>query len=143
MKNIIRKLNNWLTQYSRPEQDELVLALVLNTASLGLKRDDFVEFAPVKSVCGPFKLTGNSLPCFTYTVFEKKIMEFIEVRVEVARPSVIRFISKIKSTDKEQDGKEIETTEKYKEPFLKLAGYLFNYFPFPMEGGRIKNEKST
>lgn len=140
MKKYIRKLIEWLKGYARAEQDELVSYLIRNTASLALKKEEYVEFAPIKGTCGVIRLSGNSLPCFVYTVFEKKIMEFIEVRVEVSKPDRIHFSSQIKSTDQTQHGKEVETKEKYKEPFLVLANHLFQYFPFPMDGG-VKKTK--
>jgi hypothetical protein len=143
LKHVLRRFIAFLSQYDRPYSNELVLALTLNTAQLGLMKNEYVEFAPLKGVCGTFKLTGNALPCFLYTVFEKKIMEFIEVRVEVSKPDRIHFSSKIVSTDPKFNGKEVETTDKYKAPFNALAAHLFNYFPFPMEGGRKKKNEST
>lgn len=143
MKNLIRRLVSWLNQYTKPEQDELVMALVLHTASLALLKDQYVEFAAIKGTCGTFKLTGNSLPSFNYTVFEKKIMEFISVTVEVSRPDRIDFKSVIKSTDEKTNGREVETIDRYKAPFFKLAHHLFNYFPFPMEGGRKETKKEA
>lgn len=142
MKDFLRRVIAYLSQYTRASDEELVLALVLNTAQLALKKDEYVEFAAIKGTCGTFKLSGNSLPSFHYTVFEKKLMEFVEINVQVSRPNRITFSSRIKSEDKVQDGKEVETKDKYKEPFLTLTQHLFNYFPFPMEGGRkMKTEK--
>jgi hypothetical protein len=135
---IIRYVREWKERKrKKPSLEEIVLSLVLNTAALGLQKNQYVELAPIKGTCGNFKLSGNSLPNFVYTVFEKKIMEFIEVRVEVSRPDRIQFTSKIKSTDEKQHGKEVETIEKYKEPFYKLANHLYRYFPYTMDGGRI------
>jgi hypothetical protein len=140
-KQALRRIVAFLRQYDRPYQDEIVLSLTLNTAQLGLMKNEYVEFAPLPGVCGTFRLTGNALPCFTYTVFEKKIMEFIEVRVEVSKPDRIHFVSKIVSTDEDTNGKEVETTERYQAPFNQLALNLFTYFPFPMEGGRKKKNE--
>jgi hypothetical protein len=139
LKKLIRRVIAYLSKYDQPYPEELVLALILNTAQLALQKNEYVEFAAIKGTCGAFKLTGNSLPRFTYFVFEKRIMEFIEVRVEVAKPGRISFTSTISSTSApERHGEEVETKEKYKEPFMKLATYLFYYFPFPMDGGRKK-----
>jgi hypothetical protein len=141
-KQMLRRIVAFLSQYDRPYNDEIVLSLILNTAQLALMKNEYVEFAPLRGVCGTFKLTGNALPCFLYTVFEKKLMEFIEVRVEISKPDRIQFFSKIVSTDPAFNGKEVETKEKYKEPFNQLALYLHTYFPFPMEGGRKKKNES-
>lgn len=112
-----------------PYNDELVLSLILNTASLELGKDEYVELAPLKGCCGPFKLSGNGLPVFEYIVFEKSIMEFIKVRVEISRPDRIDFSSKIESTSApERHGEEIETKDKYKRPFNELSLHLFQYF---------------
>ena len=132
LKRKARELAAWLLEWARPFQDELVLSLVLNTASLGLDKGDYVELAPLPGCCGPFRLSGNSLPVFEYRVFEKAIMEFIHVRVEVAKPDRISFIATIDSTTApERHGEKVEVKEKYKEPFEKLALHLFRYFPYP------------
>jgi hypothetical protein len=124
----------------RAQNDEIVMNLVLHTAALALKKGQFVEFAPIQGSCGNIKLSGNSLPCFEYTVFDKAIMEFIRVRVEVAKPDRISFSCKIKPTDEKYEGAQVETKAQYMEPFWKLATHLNRYFPFPMDGGAIKNE---
>jgi hypothetical protein len=144
IKQLVKKLISYLSRFDQVHQEDLVLSLVLNTASLALKKEEYVEFAPIKGTCGSFKLKGNSLPEFTYTVFEKKLMEFIEVRVQVARPDQISFKSTISSTTApERHGEEVETKDKYKEPFMTLAHHLFSYFPFPMGGGRKKELPSS
>lgn len=129
----LRKLRNYLDLLSRPNVDELVLALVLNTASLELAKDEFVELAPLKGCCGPFRLSGNGWPVVEYMMFEKEIMEFVQVRVEISRPDIIRFVTTIyakkeSSTAPERHGEVIETTERHKKPFNQLALYLFQYF---------------
>lgn len=118
-----------------PTNEDIVRSLVLNTASLALKKGTYVEFAPIKGTCGTIQLSGNSLPVFEYTVFEKSIMEFIAVRVEVSRPDRIHFASVIKSQDQTTHGQKVETKEKYEAPFWKLCSHITQYFPFPMNGG--------
>jgi hypothetical protein len=153
MKRSLRRLIAFLGRYDQPYPEEIVLALILNTSQLALKKGEYVEFAPLKGVCGPFKLSGNGLPVFTYTVFEKKIMEFIRVTVEISKPDKILFRSNVVrevrhpaldhyvwATEREVLGEEVETKDRYKAPFNQLALYLFKYFPFPMEGGRKKCE---
>lgn len=135
MKQLVRKLtlklHNWTKTLAKPHQDELVLALVLQTAALELPKGEYRELAPVKGCCGPFKLSGNSLPVFEYKVFEKSIMEFIHVRVEVSRPDRIYYRATIDSTTApERHGEEVEMKAKYKEPFERLSWHLFQYFPF-------------
>lgn len=127
----IRKFQAYLDRFTRPYPEEIVLSLVLNTASLELRKGKFIELAPVKGCCGPFRLEGNSLPVFTYRVFEKKIMEFIQVRVEVSRPDRIEYTSTIDSgTAPERHGEVVETTDKYKIPFEVLSLHLFRFFPY-------------
>lgn len=133
----IEILQGWLPKKAA---EDVVLSLVLNCSALALEKGQYVEFAPIKGTCGNFRLSGNSLPTFIYTVFEKKLMEFVEVRVEISKPDRIEFFSEIRSTDKTTDGRELETKEKYKEPFWRLTNNLMAYFPFPMKGGRITNE---
>jgi hypothetical protein len=130
IKRKLRAFAEWLLFKCPQNQLEIVLSLVLNTASLELKPWDSVELAPIKGCCGPFKLYGNSLPVITYRVFEKAIMEFILVRVEIARPDRITYLAKIDSvTAPERHGESVEVKPKYKEPFQKLALQLFRYFP--------------
>lgn len=129
-----------------PQQDheEIVRTIILNTSALALEKDRYVEFAPITGTCGNVKLSGNSLPIFSYTVFEKKIMEFIQVTVEISKPETIAFSSKIKSEDPNFDGKKVPTIEKYKRPFFKLATQLVQYFPFPpFTSGAKKNVSKT
>lgn len=130
---LLRKLRDYLDGVTAPPQDELVLALVMKTASLELAKGETVELAPLKGCTGPFRLSGNGLPVFEYMMFEKKIMEFILVRVEVSKPDKIEFITTIyarkeSSTSPELHGSPIETTERYKAPFNRLALYIFQYF---------------
>lgn len=134
------KLVEVLQSYApKKTQEEVVMSLILNTAALALEKGKHVELAPIKGTCGNIKLSGNSLPTFVYIVFEKKIMEFIEVRVEVSKPDRVQYFSKIVSSDEKANGKSVETKEKYKQPFLKLCDSLTTYFPFPAPGVE-KNE---
>ncbi len=131
--NRLRSFENWLDRYSAPKADELVLSLVLNTSSLELVKNEFVEFAPIKGCCGPFKLYGNSLPVFEYTVFHQPIMEFVKIRVEVARPDRISFHAAVESKgtlDSARHGEEIAVIDRFKAPFNRLALNLFYYFPY-------------
>jgi hypothetical protein len=129
LKDLARKASELLKPYVAPTQEELVLHLVLHTASLELVKGEHVELAPVKGMCGNVLLSGNSLPCFKYRVFDKKLMEFVYVTVEVSRPDRIDYISRIESTDPKENGKELETKDQYKAPFERLANHLFHYFP--------------
>lgn len=131
----IRQFQYYLDRFTKPHPEEVVLSLVLHTAALELAPGDFIELAPVKGCCGPFRLEGNSLPSFTYRVFEKKIMEFIQVRVEISRPDRIEYTCTIDSTTApERHGEIIETIDKYKTPFEMLSLYLFRYFPYYRRG---------
>lgn len=130
----------------RVQTEDLVSHLVVHTASLELAKDEYVELAPIKGCCGPFKLTGNSLPAFEYVVFDKQkeplMMEFIKVRVEVSRPDRIEYTATIESKnteDKARHGEVLVVKEEYKAPFQKLADHLYNYFPlFRAKGNGIK-----
>lgn len=131
LKEKIRALAYWLLKWAKPYQDQIVLSLVLNTASLELAPGEWIELAPIQGTCGPFRLSGNSLPVFNYRVFDKSMMEFVHVRVEVARPDRISYSAAIESTSApERDGEEVHIKDKYKEPFEKLSLHLFRYFPF-------------
>jgi hypothetical protein len=132
--------SKWLP---KPSQVELVTSLVLNTASLEIAAYEHREFAPIKGTCGNIRLTGTSLPVFTYLVFDKKLMEFVEVRVEVSRPERIEYIARIKSLDISTDGKEVPIVDKYKAPFERFSLALYNYFPFPMPRRERGNDASV
>ncbi len=142
LKGLGRKIIAWLQPRCIPYLDEIVTGLILNTASLELKRDEFAEFAAVKGMYGPFRLWGNSLPVITYTVFEKELMEFVKVRVQIAKPSTIRFEASIDSTTApERHGEGIECKEAYKKPFWSLSIYLINYFPYCRSDQRFRPDK--
>lgn len=129
----IRKVIDALSPLAEPDAEEIVRSLVMNTAALELVKGDHIELAPIQGTCGPILLSGNSLPVFEYRVFEKKLMEFIKVRVEVARPDQIRFFCTIDSegtNDPIAHGQEVECKDVYQAPFKKLALSLFNYFPY-------------
>lgn len=137
---LARKITGWFEAWSAPPLEELILKFILNTASLRLMKLEHVELAPILGTCGNFKLEGSSLPVCTYLVFEKKIMEFVEVRVEVSRPNRLEFISKISSTTApERHGEQIECTEKYKEPFMKLLRWTFPYFGLTRKAVEFKS----
>lgn len=117
--------------------DIFVLAMTLQTASLELSKDEYLEMAPVSGVIGPFRLSGNSLPVIEYRVFDPRkkpfMMEFVKVRVEISKPARVYFSACIDSkgsADPARHGEEVEVLPKYKEPFERLAAALFNYFPF-------------
>lgn len=123
------------------EKLELVLALTIQTSALELAKNEYVEMAPLPGMCSPFRLSGNSLPVIEYLIFEQKMMEFIKVRVEIAKPDRIEYVAKIdckgakgQHTNAERHGQEVPMKDKYKEPFEKLSGYLRSYFPFYRNG---------
>lgn len=129
-------------KYATPWDAELVFALTVHTSALALGHDgnpSFVEFAPLKGIYGNFRLSGNMLPVVEYQVFDKKLMEFILVRVEVAKPDRVDFIAKIRSNTpakgeppdgKCRDGETVNCLPVYKEPFYALARHLCRYFPY-------------
>lgn len=132
-KAALREVVDAVSPFTDPDKDELVRSLVMNTAALELTKGQHIELAPIRGTCGAFTLTGNSLPVFTYRVFEKQLMEFIKVVVEVARPGQIRFLCTIDSEgtqDPVNHGKEVECRDAYKTPFNRLARSLFTYFPY-------------
>lgn len=133
--NFCWKIVIYFGKWAKPYPDEIVLGLILNTASLGLTKQDYLDLAPIKGTCGPFRLTGNSLPVFTYNVFEKSIMEFIKIRVEISKPDRIEFFATIDSTTApERHGEVIPVKSKYTEPFTILSHHLYRYFPYPRKG---------
>jgi hypothetical protein len=102
----------------------------MHVSCLELAIGEIVELAPLKGLCSPFELSGNGLPVFEYVMFEKSIMEFVRVRVEVSRPERIQFRTTISSTTApERHGEVIETVARYKAPFHLLARHLYRYFP--------------
>ncbi len=130
------KIQGWLYKWIEPSQELLVLSLTLNAARLALGKGEFIALAPIKGCCGPFRLSGNSLPVFDYRVFDKGMMEFVAVRVEVSKPDRIEFlatIDSIKTSDPKRHGEVVSVTDKYKAPFNLLAGHLFRYFPLYRE----------
>ncbi len=130
IRKLARRFRDFLDRHSYPFKDELVLRLVLHTSSLEMAPTEFREFAPLPGCCGPFKLSGSSLPVFQYIVFEKSIMEFIDVRVEVSRPERIEYSATINSTTApERHGETVKVKEIYKDPFIVLSRHLFRYFP--------------
>lgn len=131
---MIKRLLRWLSMrlmiWTLPNDEEMVRHLTVHTAALELLKNEYVELAPTKGCCGPIRLSGNSLPVFEYTVFEKAIMEFIRVRVEISRPDRIAFRAWIESTTApERNGERVDVRQKYKEPFLRLGPHIWRYFP--------------
>lgn len=130
----LRGLQDYLyRRFTKPERDEIVLSLVLQTARMGMQKGEHVEFAPLPGCCGPFRLEGAFLPVFTYRVFEKKLMEFLKVTVEVSKPDRIHFTVAVDSKgtqDPVNHGMVVESKPEYEEPFHRLSLYLFDYFPY-------------
>ncbi len=118
------------TQVKKPNDAVLVMELVMRVSGIELLREQSVYLNPVKGMIGPVRVTGNSLPAFDFKMFEKSIMEFIHVRVEVAMPERIEFICTIDSTTApERHGEVVPATQEYKDAFFQLAYSLFNYWP--------------
>ena len=110
-----------------PSQREMVAKLIAGIAGLEILRDEFRTFAPLAGVHGPFRVEGNAKPTIHYTVFDKELMEFVEMRVSLALPDSINFEGKT------EDLGVLETLKpEYKRPFIVLARLLYNYFPYPM-----------
>ena len=115
-----------------PDDDMIVLALVMATANMGLERGTYVEFAATSGMLGPCKLSGNSLPVFEYMVFDKPSMEFVRIKVEIAKPDRIEFVAVIDAkgtADPARHGEVIDAVDAFKRPFLILAHHLYNYWP--------------
>src|SRR5690349_4987970 len=95
LQNLRKRFVLWLMYKFGPSDEELVRALILNTCTIELLKNQHIELAPIQGCCGTFQLSGNGLPVVTYLVFEKKIMEFIKVRVEIRKPDVMQFYTTI------------------------------------------------
>lgn len=126
-----------ISESEQGKKERLVSYLVCHTAALELVKNEYVELAPLGGICGSFRLYGNFLPVFEYRVFDVRknpiMMEFIKVRVEISKPSSIRYICTIDSKETEDPLRHNETVEvlqKYKDPFEKLCTHLSQYFPF-------------
>jgi hypothetical protein len=126
----------------RPDIAEVVFSIVYHTIALELARDEFVELAPINGTCGPFKLSGNGTPVISYVVFDGnlddraslvgRVMEFIQVRVEISKPDRIEykaFIESKNTVDNARHGEEVLCKGKYKKPFEVLSRHLWRYFP--------------
>ncbi len=126
-----RTVTDWLDPWLKPPLEMLVAQTIFNTASLELAKGEYIELAPMRGTCSTFKLSGTSLPVFEYKVFEKKLMEFVHIRVEMSRPNRIEFWATIdSSTAPELHGKEVECKDAYRKPFDMLILQLFRYFPY-------------
>lgn len=136
------KLYVFFGKYARPWPAELVLNIVHCTSGLALGHDgnpEYVEFAPLKGVYGGFKLSGNALPILEYEVFDRKLMEFIAIRVEFSKPDRMDFVATVRSNTPAKgepegghcrNGEIIPTTAAYREPGLALLHNLHRYFPY-------------
>lgn len=129
LNRLLRRLAEFLNRRSLPSQKELVGWLVFKTASLELEVGENAYLGGVAGVYGAIKLSGNSLPRFQYTVFDRKLMEFVQVTVEISLPDRVDFTSKIFDRETHTHAREVETLEQYKKPFFTLGYQLFKYFP--------------
>lgn len=137
-KRLCRKLVTFFSRWTKPDKQELVTWFVAATANMELTKEQYVELAPLGKCHGPFRLAGNGTPTVRYICFERSIMEFIDVRVELSRPSRIEFICTISSTTApEKHGQVVQTTPEYEAPFWRLAEKIFNYFPFYLRADRV------
>jgi hypothetical protein len=107
----------------------MVAAIVKGTAGLELSKDEFQRLAPVEGMYGEHGaggaviVRGNSLPEFSYQVFDVKLMEFVHMKARLALPARIEFEAKT------FDLGEVSVKRAYQKPFLKLARHLARYFP--------------
>lgn len=146
MKKFVLWLIEWLSKWVQGDQELMVVHLVVNTAQIALGKGEWIEFAPIKGTCGNISLSGNSLPVFSYRVFEKSLMEFILVKVEVSLPDRIQYkatIDSIKTSDPKRHGEEVTIKDAYKQPFLTLAWHLFRYFPIPRKSEELENHQQA
>lgn len=132
MRRLGFKAEVFFDRWLKPSIEEVVFSIVYHTIALELGREEFVELAPIQGTCGPFKLSGNGTPVISYVVFEKRLMEFVLVKVEVSRPDRIEykaFIESKNTQDAGRHGEELEVIDTYRKPFEKLSRHLFRYFP--------------
>jgi hypothetical protein len=72
---------------------------------------------------GPVTIRGNSIPDFTYLVFDEALMEFPEVRALLSLPDNITFVAKT------PDLGDVPVKPEYEAPFRALLKHLGTYFP--------------
>lgn len=139
MRSLLRRIARYLVakleRYTWPDELALASMISMYCCTLELRMGEFVELAPVQGTCGHIQITGNANPVFSYVVFDKKLMDFIEVSVLVSKKNGFKFTSTVKAINKETEAKQIETKDAYKEPFLVLSNHLFRYFPFARTSG--------
>lgn len=133
---LTRRLASSIIEYLTPltvlKQPQLITNLVLCCSSLGIPLGSRVAFAAVGGSCGSISLMGSTCPTFRYVVFDKKIMQFVEVFVEVSRPNRIEYICRT-FNDPEGPSQELEMKDQYKKPFLLLCSHISRYFPFSQD----------
>lgn len=112
-----------------PSRQEIVAAIVAGTASLELAKGECRRLAPLKDLTyGYFKIEGNALPAFSYQVFDKPLMEFVQVIAHVGLPDRISFEATT------EDLGEVTVKRAYEAPFHILSRHLHRYFPLLAEG---------
>lgn len=85
--------------------------------------------APLKDVTfGYFKIEGNALPAISYQVFDKPLMEFVQVIARPALPDKITFEAAT------EDLGDVRVKPEYEAPFHTLSRHLYSYFPLLPEG---------
>lgn len=129
----LRSVMDKVSFLTLPDQRELVHNIVLNVASLELAKNECMKLAACGGSCGLITLRGNAVPQIDYLVFEKTLMEFVRVTVQIQLPNKITYFCSIESqntSDPKRHGEEVELREAYKEPLFKVAHLFYQYFPF-------------
>lgn len=117
--------------HDRGALEMAVLKLTISCASLQMTQDDWVEFSPLPGTCGVIKMRGSVNPTFQYTTFDRSIMCFVRVTVEVSKPAKINYFAQILSPeDANTEAVSVRVREEYKIPFQVLMNKLMAYFPF-------------
>lgn len=136
MKLVIRSLR-WiqkcLSRFTAPSQAELVFNLCVRVMSLELQSHEYVEFAPLKLIFGPFKIYGGGLPVCEYVMFDRNTMEFLKVKVEIGRPDKLTYrvqIESIRLEDSSRHGEIVPIKPEHRVPFETLIRHLYSYFPY-------------
>lgn len=114
------------------EPSEWIPRIVEHCASVELKAHESIRMNPVAGMHGVVKFTGTSLPCFTYTVFDQAIMEFIRVKACLSLPDSIYFEHEVIPTGEGLPEVLPPLKQEYQDPFFELMMRLYGYFPFPM-----------
>jgi len=124
---MLQKLMKWIGYKTEAQR---IHTFASGVATLELKPQEVYKISPTSYNHGAITITGGLRCAIVYTVFDDKIMEFVEITVQVSSLNSYVSVSHVISSEPETKGERIECDMKpeYLKPWKVILKTLGEYF---------------